>query len=196
MSRFIFEMLGFHKIGFARKINIRRLFFGIREQDFYLYDYSVKKGFEDRTMFNSPHFHFLNRYTVNGNVWDSDYVNWLKTNKKSEEEIRNRVKSFIRLFEDVRINGVLKPITVFSDSINYNISPEDTRPLKDKNDGRFPLYQTKCKDFEILWGHHRAACAAFLGYHRLRCFSYPSVVDLLRQKLDALNSTCSRISLR
>ena len=179
LLRSIFGLLGFHRIGFLKKIDIRKLFYGIRKHDFFLYEYSVKKGFEDRTMFNSPHIHFLVKYAANEDIWDSDYVNWLKENKKSEEEILNRIKKFTTLYEDVRINGILKPITVFTDSTNYNVSPEDTRPLKSKNDGKFPLYQTRCKDFEILWGHHRAACAALIGYSHIRCYFYPSADELL-----------------
>lgn len=184
-----FQKLEYYKIGLPKEIGLNRLFYGIREHDFFLYEYSVRKGFEDRTMFNSPHFHFLQLHITNGDIWSSDYVNWLKANKRSKEAILRKVESFVGLYEDVRLNGVLKPITVFADSINYKISPEDTRPLKNRNEGKFPLYQTKCKDFEILWGHHRAACAAFLGYTQVKCLFYPSVVHLLHKKWEVINLT-------
>jgi hypothetical protein len=173
-SRRILDLLVFRKIKFHRKIDIYKIFYGIRSQDFFLYRYSVRKGFEDRTMFNSPHFQFLNKYASHEDILKSDYVDWLLDNKKPEEEIFKRIEKFTRLFEDIRQNGILKPITIFSDSTQYNSSPEDTRPLKKKNDGNFPLYQTRCKDFEILWGHHRAACAAFLGYRQIKCNYYPA----------------------
>lgn len=101
----------------------------------------------------SPHVHFLklyedNRDRVREKLSSTPYYKMHKNYGKSDAWIRSKIKSFINIYEDIKIYGIKEtPIILTSPIIKnqYNQS------------------------YEIFEGHHRCAISYFLNHPTIKC---------------------------
>jgi len=103
-------------------------------------------------MFYSPHYRFLNQYKEYGiclaKVNKTSYYKLQKLYGRNDRWIKEKIYKFLDLYEDIRKNGVKKPIIVVNK----------------------PLVSNKYNSgLEIFEGHHRTACCLLLGMKEILC---------------------------
>lgn len=101
----------------------------------------------------SPHVHLLNLYNKNsGSIKTSlELIPYYKMHKnygKSDEWIISKIKSFLDIYEDIKINGIKEPPIILTSPIVKNPYNES---------------------YEIFEGHHRCSISYFLDYPLIKC---------------------------
>ena len=134
------------------KIFIDDLYFQYIPDEFFR---EVYLGPEEEMMSlaNSPHYRFLSLYQEIGkDIWqcyeETDYVKLMKFWGRSDKYNRNKVRKFIKTYNDIKKNGLKKKINVLES----------------------PMYrQFFSKGYEIYHGHHRASICKALEKRSLVC---------------------------
>lgn len=92
----------------------------------------------------SPHVHFLTIYSSGSlleNIYKTPYYKMHKLYGKNDDWIKNKIKSFLSIYEDVKHSGIKEPPTILK-------SPIEINPYN--------------SSYEIYEGHHRCSIAYFL----------------------------------
>ena len=115
---------------------------------------------------NSPHVRFLKQYVEIGKnykqLWNTDYVklmlywNSLGYHNRTDKFIKSKIDRFTSLYKNMKRHG-------FTESNRIEVLKQ-------------PFWKTRyvdCPDwvvgYEMWHGHHRAACAYFLGMKEIPC---------------------------
>lgn len=105
---------------------------------------SLHEGLEKEafSMIYSPHYRFLKDRN------NKSYYRLQRLYGRDNKWIQNKIEKFIGVFESIKNEGFIESLMILEKPLVKNIY----------NDG-----------FEIFEGHHRVACALFLGIKKIPC---------------------------